>query len=143
MRSLFITLGVGSLMASLYFLVRKRKVQFFNNVMCDTDACINLDTQEKVDDYIKKSKQRTAINTRGLDDAGSLQLLFDKPHGFRVNEEVVVKQNLDAKYKQYDGETVVVRVNNPYVITLNKAGVGDSPGNGGVVIGQSVLNRYC
>jgi len=143
MRSLFITLGVGSLMASLYFLVRKRKVQFFNNVMCDTDACINLDTQEKVDDYIKKSKQRTAINTKGLDDAGSLQLLFDKPHGFRVNEEVVVKQNLDAKYKQYNGATVIVRVNNPYVITVNKARRGDSPVNGGIVTGQSVLNRYC
>lgn len=143
MRSLFITLGVGSLMASLYFLVRKRKVEFFNNVMCDTEACLNFDTQEKVDDYIKKSRQRGAVDTKGLDDTGSLQLLFKKPHGFRVNEEVVIEQYKDAKYKQYNGTTVIVRVNNPYVITVNKARRGDSPVNGGVVTGQSVLNRYC
>ncbi len=138
MKNALIFLGVGIMGVASYFAIRKREVKFYDNVRCKDHTCKEFDTKEKVDSYVSGGRPRQVITYED----GMLHLIFEKPHGLRKDEEILIEQSAGAKYPQYNGLTSVVRVPNDYVIAVVKPRLGDTPTNGGVVTAKSILSEY-
>jgi len=133
--------GVALLGVGVYFALRKRKIGFYDNIWCTDDKCSSYDTQSKVNSYMGVNFVGENGGENVGNGTGMLTLIFPKPHGLKVDEEILIEQDSGAKYEEYNGVALVVKVNNPFVITTNKARLGDTPTNGGYVYTRSLVSK--
>ena len=140
--------GVAIIGSSIgaFLLLRKREIEFFDNIWCEGENCGNID-----DAIAYCSGGRTTDNTPfnegdlicdGDVGMGYLNLIFPEKHGLKEGQKIDITQNDDAVYPYYDGRTVVLKVINDYIIRTDKAFKGDSPSIGGKVIVDSIINNF-
>ena len=137
-----LALGITSI-----FVFRKNSLRYYDNVWCDDSSCSEYDTQEKVNSYIQETGGNVGFHGRKLnaagdtDDSGYYQIIFNKPHGLKKGDKIIVDQDSGATFPYYDGATTVKSVMNDFVIQTPKARQGSSPFEGGYVIKQSIWGK--
>ncbi len=132
--------GVTVLCVGAYLALRKRSIPFYDNIWCGDGTCSSADSQAKVNTYMGVSFSGDNDSNQG-NGTGNLSLVFPKPHGLKVDQDIVIEQDKGAKYDYYNGVTNITSVPNPFVIVTSKARQGDTPANGGVVYTKSFVSE--
>mgnify|MGYP003627414262 CR=1 FL=1 len=117
---------IGGVLA--FYLFRRKKVEFYDNVWCGeaNNDCLDIDVQN----YTRSSAPRGGNNT------GNVNLLFKEKHGLSEGEEIYITQDENSVY-DYDGKATIDMVVSPYIVRTNKARMGDSAVVGGYVSKKS------
>lgn len=126
-----------------YFLLRKRKLEFYDNVWCEDGNCCNIKITDTGYDLVECF---SGFNADGdvveEENTGNVNLLFLEPHGLKKGDTITVSQDANAPFPSYDGKTRVSKVFNDHIIMLDKSRAGSSPIIGGSVMVDSLLNRW-
>lgn len=134
---------VGTSLAS-FFLFRKRKIDFYDNVYCSGEECCNVKPTSTGYDVVScfsgADGERDAESE--FQGEGYMNLVFIKPHGLKEGEAIAITQDDNKVFDYYDGKTTVKKVINKYIIRTAKAFKGSSNVVGGNVVVDSVFNRF-
>ena len=124
--------------------LRKKSIRYFDNVWCADYSCSEYASQEQVNTYIQSMGGSVGFNGRKLNsdgDTGYYQIIFNKPHGLKKGDKIVIEQDSGATFPYYDGATTVKEVINNFIVRTPKSRMGDSPVEGGNVIKQSIWGK--
>lgn len=67
----------------------------------------------------------------GADIGGGLGIVANEPHGLKVGDRVIIKQDAGAKWPQYDGQATVAYIITDKIFAVHKPFAGNSPVNPG------------
>jgi len=152
-----ITLGLG---VASYFVLRKKKIRFYDYVWCSNDECANItdavaycggatSAEEQGGNKAipstpptQKEIEECVANANTQDD-GMYNLIFAKPHNLKVGQRIFVEQDAGNTHSDYDGWTKVNYIYSPYIIATNKPRLdGSTPAEGGYIYVESIFDSW-
>ena len=137
--------GVSVAALGAYMLFRKPRIEYFDDIWC-SEGCQNIEDEfGGIQGYIEHMEACCMEASEGevskSGGTGNVNLLFRKPHGLSVGDEIYLKQNEVKRVFDYDGTTTVRRVINENIVSLNMARIGSSNVVGGEVIKPSLWSE--
>jgi hypothetical protein len=140
-----VTLGLG---AASYFVLRKKKIRFYDYVWCNNEECGNI---EDAVAYCGAGRSvpptqgeiETCVANANTQDDGMYNLIFAKPHNLKVGQRIFVEQDEGNTHSDYDGWTKITHIFSPYIISTNKPRLdGSTPAEGGYIYVESIFESW-
>ena len=153
-----ITLGLG---AASYFVLRKKKIRFYDYVWCNNEECGNIQdavaycggaTSAEEQGYgraalpaLPPTEDEIQVCVANADtyDDGMYNLIFAQPHNLKVGQRIFVEQDKGNTHSDYDGWTKVTHIYSPYIIATDKPRLdGSTPAEGGYIYVESIFDSW-